>query len=103
MKNTNNKITKAILKKTIAEREFVVQDFFVGLTDNPKKRLFLEHKVDQKKGLYTYYKAGSSKEAKSVFDELFQLDMNGDPERKTGRYVYCYHINGLTEECPTCH
>jgi len=104
MKNLHTKIARAILKKTVEDKDYVIQDFFVGLTDDPKKRLFLEHKVDEDDGLYVYYKAGSTEEAMEAFDELFKLDMNGAPsvkKNKKGQYVYCYHINGITVECPT--
>ncbi len=102
MKNVQTKIAKAIIKRTIVDKEYVVQDFFVGLTNDPKKRLFLEHNVDKNDGVYVYYKADSVNEAQQAFNELFTLDMNGTPikEKKAGEYVYCYHINGLTVECP---
>ena len=99
MKDTHTKITKAIVQKTIASKNYVAQDFFVGLTDNPTKRLFSEHKVDKNDGLYVYYKANSTEEAQKAFDELFTLDMNGITAVE-GEYVYCYHINGITVECP---
>ena len=105
MENTFTKITKAILQKTIASKKYVTQDFFVGLTDNPKKKLFLEHKVDRETGLYTYFEADSTEEAKKAYEELFKMDMNGIriSSSKSGKYVYCYHINGLTVECPGCN
>ena len=103
MKNTETRIAKAILKKTIEDKNYVVQDFFVGLTNNPQKRLFLEHKVDKNDGVYAYVEAQSSGEAKEAYNELFKMDMNGVPVRgkADGKYVYCYHINGQTVECPT--
>ena len=106
MKKLHTWIAKAILKKTVEAKDYVIQDFFVGLTDDPKKRLFLEHKVNKDDGLYVYYEADSTKEAKEAFDELFKLDMNGAPsvkKNKAGKYVYCYHINGVTVECPACN
>lgn len=105
MKHLHTNIADAILRETIDGKNFVVQDFFVGLTDDPNNRLFNEHKVDKKKDLYVYFKASSTEEAQNAFDELFQLDMNGEPPSnyKAGKYVYCYHINGNTVECPNCN
>ncbi len=102
MKNTQTRIAEVILNKIVKEKDYVVQDFFVGLTDNPQKRLFLEHKVDKEEGVYVYMEADSAKEAQKAYKELFTLDMNGAPvnTNKDSKYVYCYHINGQTEECP---
>lgn len=105
MKKSSNRIIERILEKTILDKNFVVQDFFVGLTDDPKKSLFLDHKVDKNDGLYVYYEASSTKEAQEAYHELMELDMNGTTitDYKSGKYVYCYHINGQTIECPICN
>ena len=105
MKQSHTRIIEGILQKTIACKNFVVQDFFVGLTNDPNKRLFKEHKVDERGGLYVYFEASSNEEAKKAFNELMELDMNGAPLPgcEPGKYVYCYHINGLTIECPLCN
>jgi len=104
MKESYTKITQGILQKALANKKFVVQDFFVGLTDDPRKRLFKDHRVDRYEGLYVYVEAGSAEEAQKAYQELMDLDMNGTTVTgyKPGRYVYCYHINGQTVECPTC-
>ncbi len=104
MKNTQTRIAQAILKKTIKDKDYVIQDFFVGLTNNPQKTLFLEHKVDKEEGVYVYMEAQTAREAKDAYNELFKMDMNGIPPRSdtASKYVYCYHINGQTNECPTC-
>lgn len=104
MEESYTKITRGILQKALTNRRFVVQDFFVGLTDDPKKRLFKDHRVDRYDGLYVYIEAGSTEEAQKAYHELLELDMNGTTltDYKSGKYVYCYHINGQTIECPSC-
>ena len=97
----SNQIVKSILQKKNEFVDSVPQDYFVGATSNPEKRLFNEHNVSKVKGFYTFFEARSEFEAKKAFNKLLKNDMNGFPLNGyiPGKYVYCYYIEGASNEC----
>lgn len=97
----SNQIVASIQYKEKEDSCSVPQDYFVGITSNPKKRLFKEHKLNVNNSFYTYFEAHSKKEAKKAFDKLIEYDMNGFVinEKIPGKYVYCYFVDSTTVEC----
>lgn len=79
----------------------VPQDYFVGITSNPDKRMFEEHNLDEISSKYAYFMAQSKIEAKKALAALLSLNMNGFPvsDKIPGKYVYCYKIEGKSKEC----
>ena len=97
----SKQIVKHILLKKEERNCSVIQDYFVGVTSNPEKRLFYEHNISKDEGFYTYFEASSELEAKNAFNKLLEEDMNGFPLNGhiPGKYVYCYFIEGPSREC----
>lgn len=76
-------------------------DWYVGITADPKKRLFTEHKVDEKNGIWIYREAFGSESARAVEDYFVnKLGTKGDVGGgdDTSNYVYAYKITSYTAE-----
>lgn len=75
-------------------------DFYVGISKDPKDRLFNEHKVDQKNGCWKYLKAIDIENARDAEKTLLQKGMKGGDGGgdETSVYVYCYQITPSTKE-----
>ncbi len=76
-------------------------DWYVGITDNPIRRLFLEHNVSRETGQWIYREAYSDTSAREV--ESFFLDYKGTQGGPGGgdensRFVYAYRITSATKE-----
>ncbi len=101
MKSTQ--IVKNIQLKTKENNSTVPQDYFVGVTSNPNKRVFCEHNLDKDESVYSFFEASSEIEAKKALHKLLKYDMNGFPLNGhiPGRYVYCYFIENASKECCT--
>ena len=97
----SNQIVEKIHQKRRECIGSVPQDYFIGITNNPEKRLFNEHKIRKKEGFYTYVEASTDLEAKKALNKLLKEDMNGFPlnGKIPGKYVYCYFIDGMSCEC----
>lgn len=74
--------------------------FYVGITNDIHRRLFTEHKVDEKNGWWIWYKASSKQIAQDVEEHYLYKGMQGDTGGGTDNsvYVYCYYITNNTEE-----
>lgn len=98
---TSDQIVNCIREKEKEHESSVPQDYFVGLTDNPEKRMFYEHNINRDDGFYAYCEASSQIEANKAFDKLLEYDMNGLPidDQMPGKYVYFYFVNSATKEC----
>ena len=75
--------------------------WYVGIATNPKDRLFKDHNVSEKSGIWVYTNAGSENAARQV--EKFIIDTHrtkgdtgGGDESTT--YVYAYVITQNTVE-----
>lgn len=99
MVDTKDAIINAI-RSFISKNRGSNSDYYVGITDDPKKRLFDEHKVS-KNGVYDYWEAMSADSARAV--EKYCIDQlktdggigGGDDYSK---YVYVYEITSDTDE-----
>lgn len=96
-------------KKTIISeiKEFMKKwggnysDWYVGIASDPRKRLFTEHNVDEKKDAWIYRKCDNSdiaREIEEYFVEILGTDGGAGGGDETTKYVYAYkkapHTNG---------
>lgn len=95
-----DQIIRSILLKTQKYSHTVPQDFFVGVTSDPQKRVFYEHNLDKNQSTYAFYEAKNKTEAKKAISKLISFNMNGfKVDRKIpGKYVYCYLIESSSKE-----
>jgi hypothetical protein len=75
-------------------------DWYVGITDNIERRLFQEHQVDPKSGVFDYAESKSALVARGV--EKFFVDtvkMDGEPGGgdASSRIVYIYRKTPTTK------
>ncbi len=96
-------------RKTIVEKiiEFVkdehYEEYYVGITANPEKRLESEHKVDMNKDhrdSYIFKKAKSAKSARKAECQLLEKGFKGGSGggKKNAKYVYAYRITSTTSQ-----
>jgi len=76
----------------------VVQDFYIGVTNIPEKRLFEGHKVQRSSQKYLLLEAKDEDAAVKAEKALLSLDITGGIDNNTGKYLYCYYIDGCTKE-----
>ena len=74
--------------------------WYVGVTSDPRKRLFNEHKVSEQRGAWFYGQANSSSIARDVEQHFLTKGCQGGPGvgDLTPAYVYAYRINWYTVE-----
>jgi len=99
MAETRDAIINAI-KDLISKNEGSYSDYYVGITDDPEKRLFEDHEVS-KNGVYDYWEAMSADSARAV--EKYCIDqLNTDGGTGGGddysKYVYVYEKTSYTDE-----
>jgi hypothetical protein len=97
--SSEDKIKKDI-KEHIASRGGKYSDWYVGITADPKKRLFEEHRVNEKTDKWIYREASSSDVARSTEDHFVNTcktdgDVGGGDD--TSIYVYAYRKNDHTD------
>jgi hypothetical protein len=97
-----NAASKELVKKVVdfiwQFDKVVVQDFFIGVTNVPEKRLFEEHKVSRESKKFLILEAPVEDVALEAEKVLLSLDINGGFENDHGKYLYCYYIDGCTRE-----
>jgi len=78
----------------------VLSEWYVGITDDPEKRLFTEHSVQKKDGAWIYRDAGTSIVARVIEQNLFEKGCDGGPGGGDDNtcYVYAYKISPNTRE-----
>ena len=76
------------------------KDYYVGITDDPKKALFEKHNVDKRTGCYIYVLANSYIEAKTALKLLLNSGMqnNSSDSDDSFVYVYCYFTTNVTSQ-----
>lgn len=99
MAETKDAIINAI-KSLISKNGGSYSDYYVGITDNPKERLFEHHKVS-KNGVYDYWEAMGAESARAV--EKYCIDqLSADGGTGGGddysKYVYVYEKTSYTDE-----
>ena len=74
--------------------------WYVGITSDPLRRLFTEHKVNKKRGAWIYGTAATSADARRA--ERYLLNMGCEGGEGGGgpgsKVVYAYHITWYTSE-----
>lgn len=68
--------------------------WYVGITANPRRRLFEDHKVDEDNGVWIYGPADSAAVARDVEKQLLRDGCQGGSGGgdSAARYVYAYRI-----------
>ena len=75
-------------------------EYYIGVTHDPRGRLFSEHHVDENNDCWTYHRAIDIENARDAEKHMIDKGMKG----ATGGgndysiYVYCYHITTKTVE-----
>lgn len=90
---------KTEIKNYMADSGGVYNSWYVGVSKNPKNRLFNDHKVDEKVDSWIYLRAFSSDAARNVEDYFVNTlgtdgDVGGGDE--DADYVYAYKKNTHT-------
>ena len=71
--------------------------YYVGITDDPERRLFVEHNVPQN-GDWVYKQSDSDESARAVENHFLDLGCQGGPRGGSddSTYVYAYKITADT-------
>lgn len=74
------------------------QDFYVGITNDMERRLFLEHNVKRDGAWWIYRKATDKATAQAVEEHFLDKGMKGDTGggNEDSTFVYCYEISSTT-------
>ena len=74
--------------------------WYVGVTANPKRRLFREHNVDETNGPWIYGAVSSDHEARDIENHFLDRGCKGSPSGggSNAIFVYTYRINLHTRE-----
>jgi hypothetical protein len=92
---------KTSIKDHIGKRGGAYSDWYVGIAQNPRDRLFQDHNVDEKKGCWIYDNAGTKAIAERI-EKYFveELGTKGNPGGGTDETtsVYAYKIEGYTKQ-----
>lgn len=75
-------------------------EFFVGITHDPRGRLFTEHHVDELTDCWSYHRAIDVDSAIEAKKQMRDKGMKGSDENENDYniYVYCYHMTTKTIE-----
>lgn len=100
MKYTKTQIIAAIdahLQKSFKQ---YYNDFYIGITNDIDRRLFIEHNVDKNNAWWIYRDAVDKATAQAVEEYYLDKGMEGDTGGGTddSTYVYCYQISNSTKE-----
>jgi len=98
-------ITETKVQQVIAEIEKYMRqfsgyysDWYVGITEDPRKRLFEDHQVKEKGDLWIYQDCGSESNAREVEEYFLKKGCDGGTgggDYKT-TYAYAYKKNPHT-------
>lgn len=75
-------------------------EFYIGISDNARKRLFEQHHVDMENSWWIYDTAETSEIARNVEQHYLELGMRGgsDGGSERSKMVYCYVVTPTTTE-----
>ena len=75
-------------------------EVYVGIADDVEKRLFTDHNVSEKGGIWIYRQANSSDCAREVEKYMLDQGAQGGPGGGSDEtnYVYAYKIEPYTKE-----
>lgn len=91
----------ADIEAHIANREGPLSQWYVGISEDPRHRLFSDHNVQEKGDAWIYREGESDKVARDVESYFIdQCGTKGGPGGGTrlSRYVYAYRIAAHTVE-----
>ena len=97
---TYNEIVNEINDHLVKRKVSHYSDCYVGITNDAERRLFDEHNVDRKKGIWIYRKGNSDKIARDVEQHFLAKGCKGGSGGgdKDSEFVYCYKITSTTVE-----
>lgn len=75
------------------------QDWYIGISQDARKRLFIDHNVDEEKDAWIYKTANSNKEAREIEDYFVnKVRTDGGPGGgdKESKMVYAYKKSDRT-------
>lgn len=100
MRKTAKEIIVDVEEHLTKSNKRYYSDFYVGITNDIERRLFVEHNVDKKSNWWIYRTATNKTAAQSVEEYFLNKGMKGDTGGGTDDsiYVYCYEITNLTKE-----
>ena len=84
----------------VADRGGTYPDWYVGITEDPRRRLFTEHNVDEAGGHWIYRECDSAQSARAIEKHFLNLGMQGGPGGgdNDAVYVYVYRTTPETRE-----
>jgi hypothetical protein len=94
--NTVSVIAK--IETFVVSRGGRVNDWYVGITKNPGRRLFGDHKVPINEDTWIYSEAPDSETARAVESHFLAQDFDGGPGGgdTESKFVYAYRKTALT-------
>jgi hypothetical protein len=90
---------KIAIKAYIDEKGSAYSNWYAGITDDAKRRLFEEHGVSEKNGLWIYRSADNDTIARRIEEYLIKLGLDGDTGGgdESSNVVYAYKKTSMTE------
>ncbi len=87
--------------KYIQNSKTYIYEWYVGITDDPTKRLFTDHQVNKESDYWIYRKCSSTYEARSIeeyFINTLKTDGGSGGGNENSVFVYAYHKESYTVE-----
>lgn len=93
-------IVDEILEHLAKSGKRYYSDFYIGITNDVRRRLFSEHNVSEENNWWIYRTAINAAEARRVEKHFLELGMRGDKGGgdETSNIVYCYAVAPTTVE-----
>lgn len=100
MRKSSNEIVNSILSYINKCSGKFYSDYYVGISNDPRKRLFAEHNVNEQNGCWIITHAKSIEHARNAETTLLNKGMKGGDGGgdNTSMHVYCYMITSSTNE-----
>ncbi len=100
MKKTSQQIIEDIDAHLQKSKKLYYSDFYIGITNDVTRRLFIEHNVSKNNDWWIYREAADKTTAQKVEEYYLAKGMKGDTGGGTNdtTYVYCYEISNTTKE-----
>lgn len=98
MDGTFNEIIQKIDQHLSNSGKSYYNEFYVGITNDPKRRLFEEHGVSKEDSWWIYVKADNAEIARNVEKHYLNEGMRGNDGggNEDSCYVYCYAVTQTT-------
>jgi hypothetical protein len=97
---SSKQVVIADIKSYVANNGGVYSQWYIGITSDPRQRLFNDHAVSEKGGAWIHRECETSTAARDVEDYFIKLGMQGGPGGgdNSSRTVYAYRITSTTKE-----